>query len=193
MPSRGPDVGSAVRPREHLSAAPLRAQDAYTFQDFALLLILLTQLSDNALSRRVWRSRSSVADSFQPPGSSSMGLAHAGFCDAADFEDLLNVPEAELVMRDIAVSFLIELGTLHFVAAPLKHPLPFVLTIAYVMGVTAILSVYRPRNLCRWSEWDVSALLKSPPHDHRASSDRPALRCQPVRTVDRAGEWSDMA
>ena len=74
-----------------------------------------------------------------------------------DFEDLLNVPEAELMMRDMVVSFLIDLGTLHFVAAPLKHPLPFVLTIVYFMGVTAILAVYRPRNLCLWSELDVSA------------------------------------
>ena len=72
-------------------------------------------------------------------------MVHAGFCDAVDFEDLLNVPEAELVMRDIVVSFLIELGTLHFVAAPLKHPLPFVLIIAYFLGVTAILAVFRPR------------------------------------------------
>ena len=74
-----------------------------------------------------------------------MGLVHAGFCDAVDFEDLLNVPEAELVMRDIVVSFLIELGTLHFVAAPPKHLLLFVLIIASFLGVTAIFAVYRPR------------------------------------------------
>ena len=74
-----------------------------------------------------------------------MGVVHAGFCDAVDFEDLLNVPEAELMMMDMVVSFLIELGTLPLVAAPLKHPLPWVLTIAYLTGVTAIFAVDRPR------------------------------------------------
>ena len=85
-----------------------------------------------------------------------MGLAHAGFCDAVDFEDLLNVPEAKFVMRDIVVSFLIELGKLHFVAAPLMHLLLFVLIFASFLGVTANLAVFRPK-LFWWGEWDVSA------------------------------------
>ena len=62
-----------------------------------------------------------------------------------NFGDLLNVPEAELVVTDFVVSFFIELGTLHFVAAPLKHLLLFVLIIASLLGVTAIFAVYRPR------------------------------------------------
>ena len=49
-----------------------------------------------------------------------------------NFGDFLNVPEAELMMRDMVVSFLIELGTLHLFAAPLMHLRLFVLTIAAI-------------------------------------------------------------
>ena len=78
-----------------------------------------------------------------------MGLVHAGFCDAVDFEDLRNVPEAELVVRNIVVSLLSELGAVHFVASLLMHLLQLVFSIAYSAGVTAILAVCRPRSLFR--------------------------------------------
>ena len=61
-----------------------------------------------------------------------MGVVHAGSCDAVDFEDRLNVPGTELVMRDTVVSSLIELGTLHVFAAPLMHLRLFVLTAAAI-------------------------------------------------------------
>ena len=58
-----------------------------------------------------------------------------------NFGDLVNEPEAELVVRDFVESLLIELGAVHFVASLLKHLQPFVHLIAYSMGVTAIIAV----------------------------------------------------